>query len=441
VVGERDRLRGPREVEARRVEQAPADRGVQLDLLELLVGEPAALEQERVGDADLAEVVQRGGAADEVALAGGQVELGGDEPGQPADPAGVLTRVVVAQLGGLRQAVEDLELGALDLCGALVHPALELVAVLQRADLVACVAEEQTPEAPLVAAQLEAVRAHPAPRAERDEPLGRAGGDVLLGLVARPTGDGGGGPVPPDDRAVLVEDGERVAHLVDDLLGHRRDAHELAPGRQRAAARPLADRAGEEDPRGAEEPQVRGPPLQLPRARGREQDGGHAERHGRQGDGGTQAPASAAPPQDDGRPGCEPDAGRDRDVGAARQARVGVEQRLHADEHAGAAHQRRPDLLAAPPRRVRRSRDRDAEGGDHRGVERGPHEDRLAVRPERRRDREGEERHDRRLGGAHGVQHRDGERQLADCGQCDRAILAPWSASGPQVQEHAGLRG
>ena len=64
VVGARDLLGGLEQLRLAVREHARAEHGVRLDDLELLVGEAAGLEQDRVGDRDLADVVQRRGVAD-----------------------------------------------------------------------------------------------------------------------------------------------------------------------------------------------------------------------------------------------------------------------------------------------------------------------------------------------------------------------------------------
>jgi hypothetical protein len=68
---------------------------VRLDDLELLVGQRAGLEQDRVRDRDLADVVQRRGAADERDLRSGSwsTRASGGEVGERAR---VHVRVVVA---------------------------------------------------------------------------------------------------------------------------------------------------------------------------------------------------------------------------------------------------------------------------------------------------------------------------------------------------------
>jgi hypothetical protein len=99
-------------------EHARAEQGVGLDHLVLLSGEPARLEQDGVGDRDLAEVVQRRRLPDEphhpVAVTGAARE----QRGQVADPLGVLVGVVVAVLRRQCQAPQALELGRVELAAA-----------------------------------------------------------------------------------------------------------------------------------------------------------------------------------------------------------------------------------------------------------------------------------------------------------------------------------
>ena len=82
-----------------------------LDDLELLVGQLAGLEQDRVRDRDLADVVQRRGPVDQRHLAVGQVQAAGQARGERADALGVLVRVVVAVTGGLQDSLQELLLG------------------------------------------------------------------------------------------------------------------------------------------------------------------------------------------------------------------------------------------------------------------------------------------------------------------------------------------
>ena len=75
---------------------------------ELGVGERTGLEQHRVGNAHLADVVQRRGPADKLHVVRGQRHGARQPAGQLADTARVVARVFVAVLGGARQPVEHL---------------------------------------------------------------------------------------------------------------------------------------------------------------------------------------------------------------------------------------------------------------------------------------------------------------------------------------------
>ena len=114
VVGARDVLRGLEQRRAALGEDPRADRGVRLDDLELLVGEPVGLEQDRVRDRDLAQVVQRRGAADQVDLVVGQPHPPAQAGGHRAHALGVLPRVVVAVLGGEGEPPQRVETRRVD---------------------------------------------------------------------------------------------------------------------------------------------------------------------------------------------------------------------------------------------------------------------------------------------------------------------------------------
>ena len=99
-------------------EHARAQQRVRLDDLELLLGQPAGLEQDRVRDRDLADVVQRRGVADEVHHPVAEAQPARQHGREVADALGVLARVVVAVLGGLGEPAQAVELGALHLAAA-----------------------------------------------------------------------------------------------------------------------------------------------------------------------------------------------------------------------------------------------------------------------------------------------------------------------------------
>ena len=119
VMGERDLLGHHQELVGTAREDASADRRVQLHGREFVGGVLAGLQQQVVGDADLADVVQPGRLSDQRGLGRLEPEREREQLARAADPLGVLARRVVAVLGGEREPVEDLELGVLELEGAL----------------------------------------------------------------------------------------------------------------------------------------------------------------------------------------------------------------------------------------------------------------------------------------------------------------------------------
>ena len=82
--------------------------------------------------------------------------------------------LVVAQLRRLGEALEHLELRALELGGPLADVLLEALALLERLELGAGVGEQQRAVGLAVAPHAEGLCAHPAAAAERHEPVGRA---------------------------------------------------------------------------------------------------------------------------------------------------------------------------------------------------------------------------------------------------------------------------
>ena len=107
--------------------------GVLLDVLELVGGEPAGLEQHRVGDPDLADVVEERGLADERDVVVGKPEGGRDLRGGLADAAGVLLGFVVVVFGGEREPRDRLSPRLVELPGSARRrsaPAALLVAAL-----------------------------------------------------------------------------------------------------------------------------------------------------------------------------------------------------------------------------------------------------------------------------------------------------------------------
>ncbi len=105
-------------------------RGVGLDEAELVGRELAELQQDRIRDADLPDVVQGGRAADELHLGLRQAELFGEQGGHLAHPVRMLAGVVVAELGRPREPLDDLGLRRLQLARALAHLGLEQLVVV-----------------------------------------------------------------------------------------------------------------------------------------------------------------------------------------------------------------------------------------------------------------------------------------------------------------------
>jgi hypothetical protein len=99
---------------------------VLLDDLELHRREAGALEQDRVGHADLADVVEHRGAAHPLRIDVRDVEPQRDALRQPADAPRVLARRVVAVVGGEGEAVQDVGARLLQLHRALAHAQLQL---------------------------------------------------------------------------------------------------------------------------------------------------------------------------------------------------------------------------------------------------------------------------------------------------------------------------
>ena len=122
VVVERDLLRQAQDREAAARQDARADRRVRLHQLELLGGQLAQLQQDRIRNADLADVVQRRRAADQRHLRVGQSDLPREQRRHLADPLGVLPGVVVAELRRPRQPLDDLDLRRLELARAVARP-------------------------------------------------------------------------------------------------------------------------------------------------------------------------------------------------------------------------------------------------------------------------------------------------------------------------------
>jgi hypothetical protein len=99
VVGQRDALSHDKQRATAAGKDLGSDRRVRLHLLELPVAELARLEQDRVGNSDLADVVQRRGAPDQLNLLVGQPEPECEQRARAPEPPGVLLRIVVTVLG------------------------------------------------------------------------------------------------------------------------------------------------------------------------------------------------------------------------------------------------------------------------------------------------------------------------------------------------------
>ena len=99
---------------------------VQAHLLAVGVRQRAGLQEDRVGDADLAHVVQQAGVAQRLGLGRRHAQLEADALAHAADALQVHARLLVARLGRVGQAMDDLQLRLAQLGGALAHRLLEL---------------------------------------------------------------------------------------------------------------------------------------------------------------------------------------------------------------------------------------------------------------------------------------------------------------------------
>jgi len=90
VVRHRDLLRPPQHLGRAAGEDRGAGLGVALDLLELLRGQPRRLQQQLVGDRELADVVQLRGAGDILAVAAREAERERDGGRERRHLAGVV---------------------------------------------------------------------------------------------------------------------------------------------------------------------------------------------------------------------------------------------------------------------------------------------------------------------------------------------------------------
>src|ERR1019366_10123326 len=90
VVGERNLLAELQHARARAGEDLGPDRRVRLHHLELVGRQLARLQEDRVRDADLADVVERRSAADQLDILRRKVERRGDQRSAATDALGVL---------------------------------------------------------------------------------------------------------------------------------------------------------------------------------------------------------------------------------------------------------------------------------------------------------------------------------------------------------------
>src|SRR5206468_2829223 len=74
----------------------------------LVLGEAPGLEQDRIGDRDLSEIVKHATLVQQLAVIAAEPEKGPDLLRIPADTLGVVDRVAVARLDGAREGVEDI---------------------------------------------------------------------------------------------------------------------------------------------------------------------------------------------------------------------------------------------------------------------------------------------------------------------------------------------
>ena len=100
-----------------------------LDDLALFGGERARLEQDRVGDRELADVMQGSGPAHASDRLGRKSQPGGEQRRRVADALRVLVGVVIAVLRGQRQPLNHLQASVIELMRALLDPVLQVVSV------------------------------------------------------------------------------------------------------------------------------------------------------------------------------------------------------------------------------------------------------------------------------------------------------------------------
>ena len=137
VVAAGDLLGQAHDARAAVAEDLGAEQRVRLHLVELVRRERPRLEQDRVAHGDLADVVEAGGDRDVLDEALVEAEQPRDAARERADAQRVLARLVMAVLGGVREALDQLVLGVLELGGALAHAPLQHVGVLAQQLLLA----------------------------------------------------------------------------------------------------------------------------------------------------------------------------------------------------------------------------------------------------------------------------------------------------------------
>ena len=133
VVAERNLLGQLHERGARAGQDARADRGVGLHRRPLGRVELARLQQDVVGDADLADVVQRAGVAQQLGLLGVMPDLAREPLAEPAHALDVHAGLGVAPLHGHAEPVGDLALRLGEVGRALAHALLEQLVVARHA--------------------------------------------------------------------------------------------------------------------------------------------------------------------------------------------------------------------------------------------------------------------------------------------------------------------
>ena len=135
VMAARDLLGTLEDREIAAAQDLGAHARVRLHQVELFVGQVRVLQQDLVGDPDLADVVQRCGAAKDFDLGGAEPDRGGEQSGGAPDALSVLLRVVVAVLCRQRQALQQLEPGLFQVGGALADSLLEVLVAVEQLQL------------------------------------------------------------------------------------------------------------------------------------------------------------------------------------------------------------------------------------------------------------------------------------------------------------------